>query len=1016
MFVRQFTRQASSSSALTRLLKRSAVKSETVKTTRLRVVVPAGGGGGGGGSTVPVLQQQQQQQQRIQPQPSTTSATSTTPSASTSSLKSEVLRLRDSVSKTGDVVVLLVQVGGFYELFEYAQPVEMNLDAIAQLLDLHISKESASQPRMCGFPLASLDRYVPRLVAEANVRVAIVDQVTKDHWSPTKNFSRAVTRIVTKGAPLLTSVSDESAEIELHHGNCFLLSLAVLPAQSLNSPIRIGLSWTDISTGEFFVFESSEETLESDLTRISPSEIVTCNENSMPPAIFKTIRERAEIAGIQITHRPHANDPMFCIKQCEHVQARLDPMNVLRHSLKATDFATKALSALDSTQNESTPRLLGQNTTVPTLFAAGALFAYLNELFCGLEPHFNYTSSNSVTSGPDICATGIMHIDSATMTSLEIVKSIRDHDKKGSLISEINQTKTSQGERLLVSRLKSPSTNIQEIRRRHNLIESFHSLPASSPLLTETQRHLSQIRDLERGLQRLHLQSAKPKDVILLLQSLEQIQTLREYLLDFAEPNSNNDLIQLVKRLSPPMDVVNEYKGLFTETNTITNTNDDADVVDETSVLPGSVVQGMGASKLLKGKIWVPGTIGAGISEELDLLKNKKVECENKIEELKNKLTQQYGSEVALVEDPRDGPCISVKLKDNVTDLVEADKSIGKIHRQKHATKKKYTHAKWTQLFNMYKAIQDQQIQTELRIFEEACQKIRNKTPEIIRTSEAVAELDVTVSMAFIASKWNYVKPEMVEECGLELKESRHPVVENMQLLRSNSYTSNDAALNQDTRTWIITGPNMGGKSTFLRQIALIAIMAHAGLYVPATLAKIGIMDAVYSRVGASDNLAANQSTFRVEMQETANIVKRATPRSLIIMDEVGRGTSSQDGLALACGVLERVLKVNQSMCLFATHYHELPLLLAHQMGVGPEGSVEGTKYKRTAIRFMGDGNFTYCYSLEDGVSESSYGIEAAKVAGMPSDVIEVATKLQRVLLHMRRKDEKALGELLLAL
>ncbi|KAJ3079396.1 hypothetical protein HDU99_010961, partial [Rhizoclosmatium hyalinum] len=571
------------------------------------------------------------------------------------------------------------------------------------------------------------------------------------------------------------------------------------------------------------------------------------------------------------------------------------------------------------------------------------------------------------TSCPDICATGIMHIDSATMTSLEIVKSIRDHDKKGSLISEINQTKTSQGERLLVSRLKSPSTNIQEIRRRHNLIESFHSLPASSPLLTETQRHLSQIRDLERGLQRLHLQSAKPKDVILLLQSLEQIQTLREYLLDFAEPNLNNDLIQLVKRLSPPMDVVNEYKGLFTETNTITNTNDDADVADETSVLPGSVVQGMGASKLLKGKIWVPGTIGAGISEELDLLKNKKLECENKIEELKNKLTQQYGrnlvadsSEVALVEDPRDGPCISVKLKDNVTDLVEADKSIGKIHRQKHATKKKYTHAKWTQLFNMYKAIQDQQIQTELRIFEEACQKIRNKTPEIIRTSEAVAELDVTVSMAFIASKWNYVKPEMVEE-------------------------------------------------------ALIAIMAHAGLYVPATLAKIGIMDAVYSRVGASDNLAANQSTFRVEMQETANIVKRATPRSLIIMDEVGRGTSSQDGLALACGVLERVLKVNQSMCLFATHYHELPLLLAHQMGVGPEGSVEGTKYKRTAIRFMDDGNFTYCYSLEDGVSESSYGIEAAKVAGMPSDVIEVATKLQRVLLHMRRRDEKALGELLLA-
>ncbi|KAJ3204915.1 hypothetical protein HDU82_005523, partial [Entophlyctis luteolus] len=218
---------------------------------------------------------------------------------------------------------------------------------------------------------------------------------------------------------------------------------------------------------------------------------------------------------------------------------------------------------------------------------------------------------------------------------------------------------------------------------------------------------------------------------------------------------------------------------------------------------------------------------------------------------------------------------------------------------------------------------------------------IINHTSDIVLTSEAIAEIDFAASNGFIAGRWNYIKPEIVDERVIEIKEGRHVVVENMQLLRSKTFTANNLNLNQDVRNWIITGPNMGGKSTFLRQCALIVIMAQAGLFVPASFAKIGVMNSIFSRVGASDNLSADQSTFRVEMEETANILKNADSRSFVIMDEVGRGTSSQDGLALACGIMQRIITKNQSLCLFATHYHELPLLLSLQMNSYKKNSKE---------------------------------------------------------------------------
>ncbi|KAJ3016952.1 UNVERIFIED_CONTAM: Mismatch repair protein msh3 [Siphonaria sp. JEL0065] len=987
-------------SALTRLLKKHAKEPIAAK-SKLRVIV----------SHRPTILNEAQSLQLFNSLPDKATVKdskkkqATDSSSSPQSLRQEIARIQNSLTNNE---VLLVQVGGFYELYEWVMPEKHPLDSLASLLELQIA--SSGDNRRCGFPIANVDRYVAKLIAQS-IKVAIVDQVGKDMISQGKNYTRAVARIVTNGTPIF-STSEESNDTQ--HGNCFLLSLAVLPSNNISDQ-KIGLSWTDITTGEFFVVESQESTLASDLTRISPSEIVTLPEHLLPTSIRRIIREKSEIDGIQISHRESSLDPATCIKHCAHVQARLDQMNTIRNSLKATDFLTEALT-ITRGDGKNSIKLLGQSATHTSLLAAGSLFAYLNELFCGLEPHFNYNSvsSRSSTAGIGIGDTkGIMHIDAASMTSLEIVKTIREHEKKGSLMSEINQTKTSQGERLLISRLKSPSTNIQEIQRRQNLIEYFYNLPPSSTLINTTQQHLSKIRDLERSLQRLHLNSAKPRDVMNLLQSLEQVDSLRSFLLNHELEGASLDkglraeLLNLVKRFNPPMDLVKEYKNLLMVAVSAEEANGSGDTESRTFQFSSF------GSKLMKSRIWQAGMIGEGISKHVDLWKKKLAASEKKIEALKIKLSKQYGVEVELVEDAKDGPCISMKNRLGVNAAVESDESIAILHRQNLLTKKKYRHEEWTELFTAYKSIQEQLVQAEMRVFEEACQKIRDKTPEIVGTSEAVAELDVTVSMAFVASQWHYVRPQMVDElCVLELKDSRHPVVENMQLLRSNTFTANDLFLDPESRVWIMTGPNMGGKSTFLRQVALIAIMAQAGLYVPASSAKMGILDAVYSRVGASDNLAANQSTFRVEMEETANIVNCATGRSLVIMDEVGRGTSSQDGLAIACGVLERVLKVNKSLCLFATHYHELPLVLSHHLGYDGK-SVDGTRCVRTAINFLPDGQFSYCYSIEEGVSESSYGIEAARLAGMPSDVIEVSTKLQRVLMELRKKDEQAFGKLL---
>ncbi|KAJ3237815.1 Mismatch repair protein msh3 [Chytriomyces hyalinus] len=901
--------------------------------------------------------------------------------------------------------VLLVQMGGFYELYEYCTP---DLDFLADALNLTVSCPPNAY-RRAGFPCHQIERYVSRLTSADGLRrsVAIMDQIAKDHLSPGKNFTRAVTRIVTPGTPL-PSTADSLADT---NDNCFLLSLIVLPSTESSESFRIGLSWTDINTGEFAVFDSSLETLLSDLTRIAPTEIVCNLKDDLPSAVASIVQQLSDLQSVHITYRgDEVFDPPSCIAKAVKVQQRIYPIESLRGSLQNTSLE----ESIKVTPNRV--RYMNHDASEASVAAAGALFGYLNEVFCGFEPHFHFNSNTVSKQG------ATMHIDAATMASLEIVKTMRDHERRGSLLSEMDQTKTAQGFRLLASRLKSPSTELREIQRRHAVVESFCEKTENN-LRQTTQSYLSKIRDMERCLQRVHLQSAKPRDVLNLLQSMEVANSLRTFVRqESSSLQEPSDLLKVVEKIALPMDLVQKYKNVFSDALALTASGNDVgedEVVDE----DGSKNDGntRALSGYLRGKFQT-GIIGRGISFELDNLRAKLESYYEQESNLKAMLTRQYGVEVILSEDAKEGPCVSVPsgkagVNSAALKIIQSDKLVEALRRQSLVTKHKFKHAKWTKLFDERKMNEEAIIRAETAIFDECCDSIRAKSSEIIATAEAVAEIDVSASMALIASQWNYVKPNMVDEVIVDVKDARHPVVENMQVLRSQTFTVNDLYLDPETRVYIMTGPNMGGKSTFLRQSAILSIMAQAGLYVPASSARLGVMDAVYSRVGASDNLAGNQSTFRVEMEETAHILLRATNRSLVIMDEVGRGTSSQDGLALACGIIKRVLHVNKSLCLFATHYHELPLLLAHHLGGSVtkqeqgQFNIPGAKCVKTTIKFGDNDEFNYSYSVEEGVSDRSYGIEAARLAGLPSDVIQESVKLQSILMDVRKRDEDFLAQ-----
>ncbi len=572
------------------------------------------------------------------------------------------------------------------------------------------------------------------------------------------------------------------------------------------------------------------------------------------------------------------------------------------------------------------------------IIAAGVLLNYLKLTQCGKLPFLSIIKSETISD--------FLEIDYFTQKSLEILKNLSG-DYEGSLISCIDETKTASGARLLKQRIIEPFYNINQIQAKYDLINWILNKKID---ISKNQKSLQNIPDLERSLSRISLSRGGPKDLLLISTGLLHIKDIYENLVSNFKKSKSPKLLNLI------LDSLNIDYNLFLNIKKAFK-----------SEVPHTVKEG--------------GFVNDGFSEELDHLRNFR---NNELDQIM-KLQIKY-SEITNVN--------SLKIKHNrmlgyhVEVRAMHDQSLRDIdifvHRQTTAQTSRFTTNELVEVENQIFNSFNDAIKIELEIFNDFANEILQKGTEILNIVNSISELDISFMVANQSIYRNYICPNISNDKILEIIGGRHPVVEYKMRLSEDSFISNDCKLNNEDLIWLITGPNMAGKSTYLRQNALIAIMAQAGLFVPAKKAKIGLFDKIFSRVGASDDLAKGQSTFMIEMIETSLILNTSTEKSLVILDEIGRGTSTFDGLAIAWSVLGYLHDKIKPITLFATHYHELTTLKENLKNLScHKMSVEEWN---NSIIFM--------HKILGGEADKSYGIHVAKLAGIPSVVTDNAEKI----------------------
>lgn len=568
----------------------------------------------------------------------------------------------------------------------------------------------------------------------------------------------------------------------------------------------------------------------------------------------------------------------------------------------------------------------------------GALLDYVQSTQISSKPNINFPKKNEFND--------FMDIDFSTQASLEIFRS-SDGSTKNSLFGNINKTRTSSGARFLQKALTKPLINSLEIDARLDSVEFFFK---NNELTDQVRKELKNIPDIERIISRIHLNRSTPRDLEGLKYGIKSSLNLNFIF-------SNIDAKILPNNIRKHLNISDKIQEiLFLLDEAITN----------------------GAPALLSEG----GYIKEGYNPKLDDYRKTKDNSVN----ILNALVEKYRSETGIN---------TLKIKHNnilgffleVTPT-NADKAPNYfIHRQTLAGNVRYTTQELREVENKIVNSQSYALALELEIFREICEKIKNSSNEILLLAKFIAEIDFYSSLAVVADENNLTRPTIDNSTIFELHDARHLIVEN-NLKNKNSFTANNINLNDENKVWLITGPNMSGKSTFLRQNAIIGILAQIGSFVPARSAKIGIIDKLFSRVGASDNLAKGQSTFMVEMSETATILNNATERSLVILDEIGRGTSTYDGISIAWAVLEYIHNKINCRTLFATHYHELTSLNKKL----PKISLHTTEIKEWNDEII------FSHKIIEGAAGKSYGINVAKLAGVPNKVTARAEQILKIL------------------
>ena len=582
-----------------------------------------------------------------------------------------------------------------------------------------------------------------------------------------------------------------------------------------------------------------------------------------------------------------------------------------------------------------------------------AVFRYVNE-----------TQKNNIKNpvrlvfhkGDDFADIGLV-----TRRNLELTETMRGKDKKGSLIWVIDRTKTAMGKRKLRRFIEQPLLDPSAILERLDAVECFYG---DYVLIEELRDCLAGIYDLERLITRVVYRAASPRDVKALGAACGQLPALKELLSSAAEKGGR----KLIERLNSLIDPLGEVSALA------------MNAIDENA--PALVKDG--------------GYIKDGFNRELDRLRATAKGGSDILKSIEEREREKTGIKNLRVGYNRVfGYYIEVS-KGNIPLVPETY-----IRKQTLTNGERYITEELKNIENEILGAKDKALALEAEIFSEVRAFIAERTETIQRTADAVAYIDVLQSFAFASRENNFVRPDISLENVIDIKDGRHPVIEKM---RSDTvFTPNDAYLDgKDSRLLIITGPNMAGKSTFMRQVAIITLLAQTGCFVPARSARIGVVDKIFTRVGASDDLASGQSTFMVEMNEVADILKNATRNSLVILDEIGRGTSTFDGMSIAKAAAEYINSKIGCKTLFATHYHELTAL---------EKDNRGIRNYSVAVMKKGD-DIKFLHKIVEGGTDNSYGIEVAKLAGLPQKVIELAKKaLAEIELGSKIDLEKRLNE-----
>lgn len=587
------------------------------------------------------------------------------------------------------------------------------------------------------------------------------------------------------------------------------------------------------------------------------------------------------------------------------------------------------------------------------IIAAGVLLSYILNSLKGAKPALRIPEKTTSTK--------FMEIDASTRQSLELTASLANNKNETSVLKTIDFTKTAIGARLLASQLSTPLLDKGEINNRLDKVEFF----INNPTIRDTVRDiLKTIPDIERALSRVMLGNSGPKEILSIANGLKQLPLIRTQIYKDTPPQSlQTDLVQL-----------NEYSEIVRE------------------IL--SAITDVETPQLARTGDFIKEGYYAPLDELINIQKNAKYT----IRDLQLKYIEKTGiGNLKISFNNLIGYYIEVPTKSS--DLMMTDKSLGFIHKQTMLNVMRFTTDELIEFENKIIHAKELSLEMELEIFNRLVQMICAQNDELIRTCMAIGNIDVACSHASYANTYTCCRPQLTDDTSFFIKGGRHPVVEKALQKERVAFIPNDCEMSDDQELlWILTGPNMAGKSTFLRQNAVIAILAQIGMYVPAESAVIGIVDKLYSRVGASDDLARGRSTFMVEMVEVASILNGATEKSLVILDEVGRGTATYDGLSIAWSVIEYLHDKNKCRALFATHYHELTALANRLDKIA--------LYTMRVKEWQGD--IVFLHEIMKGATDRSYGIHVGKLAGLPESVIKRAEDILNQL-EEKKQEQKPL-------